>query len=1297
MAHEVFAGSRVQLTAQPISHTLEGRGVFHMGDGGNVEGQNTTRHNRPSGEARLSGTPGGVESRSKPAYAWPIDRPVEDTIFRLQARTTFVDNPQLTSDITELTTRIRVKPPTEWEIDEFKEEFNKWDEKEYQKEGKDDLQAREARVEVHNLLVEAVLQQGMDVTQLIPDVSPEREASAEKQEEARRAYEVLDREVGRTSLTTYDRLVRERMIKRGLPPIAGGAHLDPHTNPAMQSLTNHIYTDELVKWLADRAIDANSTAPGMLDDYLLNELVEEAQGLASNAAVDKTQLIQLRQDLDALRQDDEIKREAKEHRKLHGVQQEDAYFRQHYGEFSGDFRLLHRKFRSATQAGNFASFTGDWGKYFVEKMRDTLDEENLYTPDVEEFLFNPTNTAQSIESRLGNAATDNDRREIARELYGFIANKYVDSLNPAESISSRQLELFADDKTATEKFVIRIISSPLQKENTPYLLGFYEGINLSLLTQMLDRKVVHERAGSRGFGEAKDFARRINFLVEGIRLMHDMNYHITSDNLDNFVNAARSITSEHIQTMNEVPGVGTCFRIIEEEYLSMLARDKMITSVPNDYRNHGHGNYEEMFGYSDKSGVWHEGTISKIFRTTTEMRSLANTMAAEGDQFHLERWQQDWGGPIAQYLYNLFLRAPEMIAQGEFPKYGASFARAPLHTASNLMDWVSDVLQRYEIGETGGGQKFIELSLEEYDRQRTEFGWDHSVMGKVQGLEVAKLEHSGVLGVVGYFRSWRQELALFKPAPFFEPGTDNVLEEGMYTYINDSLNVWDDAHKIKQEHILGESRTQRLGRLFFADPNTPAPELRPEFNNSLGILLRQGFITPSEKDLKNFDRDHENMKLKIRAAIWRRTAELNPLAMVSYLQEAQVLSDKPVRNVHGVLEPEKSPWQKFLKGKTPAERARLETRRTRLIAEGFDGALVFNIENRPDWNEQTNAQGNVVSIGLKRKLIIANEMRLATILEAHTSRNSGAIRDLDWIVQNRLTGDFALTNGERVLLGEIEDKGKIIAEELATIRLPFNPFMNDIVYETANYEAPGEASYKDALGGDTPAFFRADNEFIKLVGNPAGLKEAKEAIAVLAAVSEYLGDPLGKSDGQDRVAPFLIGFLRFVQRGGILRERGHPKQAFLDEWTLKNWIKQKMQLSSSWAQRFGTNSSLSLDVYEIEHAIKDAQKDNVLRKLEYEDPREDYKGIPEWTRDWVLNSGVIKSLRRVPGLNRILPDAHHDHGPIKLTDSFKKMKAEFGVLYWNDKFKHFLLNVLLSIFVPALALQSFKEGGKGEL
>lgn len=39
MAHEVFAGSLVQLTAQPISHTLEGRGVFPMVDGGNNEVQ----------------------------------------------------------------------------------------------------------------------------------------------------------------------------------------------------------------------------------------------------------------------------------------------------------------------------------------------------------------------------------------------------------------------------------------------------------------------------------------------------------------------------------------------------------------------------------------------------------------------------------------------------------------------------------------------------------------------------------------------------------------------------------------------------------------------------------------------------------------------------------------------------------------------------------------------------------------------------------------------------------------------------------------------------------------------------------------------------------------------------------------------------------------------------------------------------------------------------------------------------------------------------------------------------------
>jgi hypothetical protein len=1270
MAHEVFQGS-VQLTGKSNSPTLERRGVILMSDGTNVEAQEGT----PRAISVVEGANTSSETHQpliKPDYAWSIRKPDEIT-FRLQARAHTVDNDSLASDVTAFVDKIREKPLTEWEIDEFKSEFESWGNKKYKKEDKDDLSALKARNEVENLLVEAVLQRGLDVHELVPEASPKRIVSPEKQEETRKEWEKLDKNTGRAKLTTHEQLMREVFVKEGFKPMAGGAPIVPGTNREWDEFLVEagagVYSSPRVQMWARQLVSLDSS------DQLTKEHLAEIRRNINDQLVATPGGTGTFNHLEAIRLQERIDRLYPSIREGTGHSKEEKIAR--FGALVVKIEDLQEIILTNEARGVVIS--RDEGVEFLDSLLKAVDLEGYSFEEKQEIV------AKIIQPAYDGFINPdpNVRREAAETLKREMQMSVADRPSPTTSLYEQQVAALIDNQKAMEKLIIRIISIPLTKDTTPYQLGFYEGINLSLATQLIERRIakIGPKSSEHDIEVELGFSKKINLLVEGIRLMHEMNLHITTDNLENFVSAARSITSEHIQAMNNVEGVATCFRIIEEEYLSMLAKDKMITSVP---KKDGHGNYEEMFGYNDESNVWHEGTINKIFQGTT------STEGGIGEEFHLEEWQRKWGGPIAKYLYNMFLRAPEMIAQGDFPNRAGTYARTPLHYASNLMDWVVDVVQRYEIGKTGGGIKFIELSLNEFDKQRVDAGWDFSVMGKVQGLDVSRLENTGVLGVVGYFRSWRQELALLNPAPFFNP-KNPTQKISMNSYVSDKLEEWDRNYKAHRPNNL--TRTQLLKKLFFVDPNAAEPKLHPQFNNSLGILLRQGFIVPSDTDLRNYGREHEEAKLQIREAIWERTAELNPLAMAHFLQDAQVISDEKGTDFHGNETP--SDWDKFLEGKSKEQQDVLTKRRNEMIANGFTKANALNLDSEPAWNEHPVGDG--ISIGLKQKLIIANEIRLKSILKAHqTGGDNTMIKTLDSILASNLQGVYALNQAELALLNKIRDKGALLARDLGTIRLPFNPFMNDVVFETANYKAPGEASYKDALGGDAPAFFKAQQEFIKLIANPSGVHKIEEAIDVLAGVANSLGDPLGKPGGQDRMYPFVIAVLRYFQAGGVLRDEGKHTQAFLDQLDIKASIKKKLQLYSSWAQFYGTTHSLSLNLFQIESALSHAQGQDLFRKVIHNDPREDYKGIPEWLKENILGSKITTLMRKIPLLGDRIPDAHAHTGPEALTDLYKKAKKVFGVYTFKDKFKLSLLNLLAPLF-SVFSIDIFKEGGKDAL
>jgi hypothetical protein len=93
-------------------------------------------------------------------------------------------------------------------------------------------------------------------------------------------------------------------------------------------------------------------------------------------------------------------------------------------------------------------------------------------------------------------------------------------------------------------------------------------------------------------------------------------------------------------------------------------------------------------------------------------------------------------------------------------------------------------------------------------------------------------------------------------------------------------------------------------------------------------------------------------------------------------------------------------------------------------------------------------------VSLREKLILGREIRLAEIAKRDSQPKS--MEELFWTAGGE---KLRLTRAEeRDLMHRIQGYGEDVSSDLAAIRLPFNPFMSDVVFEKAYYNGAGSVS-----------------------------------------------------------------------------------------------------------------------------------------------------------------------------------------------------------------------------------------------
>ena len=701
-----------------------------------------------------------------------------------------------------------------------------------------------------------------------------------------------------------------------------------------------------------------------------------------------------------------------------------------------------------------------------------------------------------LMDRIGNAIglPNNDPRkeqaimDILREL------------TPHETLPGELIrEVIKFDKPL-DYIVNRIIAEPLDAETSDYRLSFYGGINLDQIKDKL-------RTASEGDLAMKNRYQKILLSQEAVALFHQMNLQVLT-NLEGFVKGSQAITPEQLQTIQNIPAVAQVMRIFDEEFQRISSRDKYI------YRD----NYEEITGTKLA-----QEDVNQIRIGTVEER-LRDLIQA-GVSRQMEDWEIKWALNAGKMLYNLTLRAAEQISLGEVPDVAEhgdrQWASIPQEAAARLMNWMGWTGFRFMISDVRGGVELAKMVRANYQRDRREQGYGRILLERIGGKKIDEFEDAGMFGVSGVWSAWRQNLIILEQMPIFLEGKQWKVRE----YINEKTKgAKKDPEKLEKAFLELDAN----GR--------PTGNLKREFTSALGVLLKHGSITPSEKDSMSL----RQAKEKVRAAIWRRVAEENPLAI------APLINGLKLRDQGQIF----------------------------LTDDGSETGTTYT------WNSLTE------------KLNILHEMRMQRIKNGQYISLNDLINE-----ENAREEGVKLDQNERDLLAKIQTEGGNAAKEFANIRFPFTPFMNDVIYENIKYGEAGAMFYSRRMGSDLPSFYASYNEgFVKLMDNPGGIT-TEDALKILHQMVQSLGTPQGIEIGQDKVAPFNEAYLKWIEKGGQIDMplvSGALKWA--SKWNVYSLIQGVTRKPQSLAQKYSGMQAPALDEFEMASTLDKELHDGITRK-----------------------------------------------------------------------------------------------------
>ncbi len=786
------------------------------------------------------------------------------------------------------------------------------------------------------------------------------------------------------------------------------------------------------------------------------------------------------------------------------------------------------------------------------------------------------------------AAGDTVRENLLTEQFRIAKGRFVGNINVSETgLRDHTLKLIVDDEEAYQRLAFKIIGGPLQSETGDYSLGFYGQINIDAMTNLLQSLSENTTDPTKRdtFNAQKE---DINNIKEGVRTMHELNKYIVTGNLEPASQIAGSILPKYQQVLQKWKGVALVERLLEAAHSVTVSKDGYI-NIDND---------QEMMGtkINKVTGKFEKDQGKSVLAEFRELLAIIKaspglaTGALTGFE-NMQEWEISLAYNLGRAMFNNQQRKAAWTSQGQVPAGNRAWESTPLEGFNKILNPGRWLYHRFTIGKGRGGMRWFDRFTDAMQRYKHTEGWGHTSITKIRDDKIEMFELPTMTGVRDWMASWRafgmtlkQTSARFELQGsvagfqvFHKEAGSNVSNNAPIDPNDTSLGMildtgalkfnragedkgWDDLKDFEQADYL---------RSVFYEPDTD--NLRADLQSALGVVYR--YVLNPAAGHHGLEKSPKSNKIKedIRAKIWERVAEDNPLAIIPYLNKMEY--------GHGGGH------------------------------KTFGGRDVFRDTPGVDWSI------------LQRKLNFLNEIKLAKVRGIKNPDGSYAVApELSFSLQNAIAhvesvrGPGYLSADEARFLEEVKTEAHHVAHDMANVKFAFAPFMNDVILEDTDYDQPGQESFRRHFG-DLAQFNATNGAIAEAMDNLGLITDYHKMVEFIAKFSKGITGVHGDETAKHKAYPVIEATVAFFRRGeNVIDKSGEFKgeDKLSRKQRLARWIKQqdevheiaqKFHKPNSEAQMYYNIKALTLDRGQIYEAMEDLAAAGLMGH----DQEEDYK------------------------------------------------------------------------------------------
>lgn len=873
----------------------------------------------------------------------------------------------------------------------------------------------------------------------------EKSVSAEKQAAAREVWDEFDK--GRV-LSVDERRVREEIIKRGLPPIAGGTQ-EPGEGQTPVPGGAGVPPGGGEPPVAPPAGETPEGPKGEGDGVAGGEDAGQQEESAGRPSPIDTSEITDTDSLNLIRK----------------FNQEIGYLDR--GKIEQLKRDLSRRINSLQNQRLLQSADTEAGRQEIERLEKEMTRLTNVFPVLDEMLsarqggermseeeralFDRTTRflqgLQNAHLNPNDIANLTSEQQIARASIVEDIDKFIKEANPVETggFPSEILRIVRYFKELREGLISELIFKSYEdpSETGEYEMDLYASSNLNTLLGFMSR-------------DDPERYRYFFSLKTAAHYFHSMNAGILTGNFERFGRIAETINYQHFKNMEEIMGIGPIMRLYEQKYKYYLGKDKRITEKGYTALKI---DVEKTFKDMNKKGLVR--SEYEQYRQGIENKDLER----DESPWEMKEWEINRALGAGRAFFNITLRGAENISTGQIPEDRKQFASFPQEDMVRVLNWNEWFLRRFRFGVKRHGVEFLEMvtnknqEFMKYTGEKLDPEKDDRANRIIEfgGVNVRKMENGGQYHTSGVYSGWRMENLAFDKIYFNFNGNRISV-----------MNFMDNVIKIDKEGDTTKPITDRIKERLKKNPNmNPADAVTLEdqqqyrdlfmplvsdLDIGLSMLIKNGKIGGTKK-----------LGYLLREKIWEKIADKNTSLMIDYLTNIEI---------------------KYADD-TPENRKVNDTNALR-------GERTQSIIG-PQW--VTDEEWNT----FREKVLLRHERMMK-----ETMGEGDQLQPL--------SSEEEYTVDELKLIKRITEEGRKLAPHLADIMFPYMPFMNDIPFEKLDYSGPGQTFYKRRTGGDLNGFNKGQQAFMKIMSNPGGIdiKDAMEAMhEIIEGVSSPEGDEFG--------------------------------------------------------------------------------------------------------------------------------------------------------------------------------------------